>query len=126
MAGTTKASGVKAASAPSWGPEYFVGREVEIYAPPGHMIAMAYALPPRPSVDSDDEDNLTQAPVIGAFTCRLLSTEFDSTTGELVAGVIEYRQGRKYIRRDLVGLRGCAISCIERVDDADIAGDDDA
>ncbi len=66
------------------------------------------------SVAEDDDQSSsirTSSPQksFGQFTCTLLSAEIDDA-GNTVSGTIEYPQGSKYLRRDLVSLTGCAIS----------------
>ena len=93
------------------GEVYLINREVTVYSPPGHIMTLAYG---ATSVTEDDDQSSsirTSLPQesFGQFTCTLLSAEIDDA-GNIVSGTIEYPQGRKYLRRDHVSLKGCAIS----------------
>ena len=94
------------------GEKYLVGKEVTIYAPSGHIISLAYGAGKQERGDNTDDEraaNDSATDNFGEFTCTLLSAEIDEE-GQIVSGMVEYPVGRKYLRRDHLSLKGCAIS----------------
>lgn len=106
------AKAVVVGSAMEYKPDrYFLGKEVTIYAPPTHMISLAYAgVSTDAAAESDDEGAAPRA--VGSFSCKLLYAEYNDD-GEITNATISYYQGRRWQRIDNLSLRGCAISFIE-------------
>lgn len=92
--------------------KFFLGKEVTIYAPPGHMISLAYANVPTEATEDGDDAAAATPKGVGAFTCNLLYAEYDEA-GEITNATISYFQGRRWRRVDTLNLKGCAISFIE-------------
>lgn len=92
---------------------WLVGRWVDIYSPPGHLLSVAYS-------DRADQDSS------GQFSGKLLDVTTDAATGEVLFGIIQYaeKNARKYFQRDVIPLKGCAISVVLERDEQDDDEDD--
>ena len=81
--------------------KFFVGKQVEISAPPGHVLTLA--------------QETTKADELGELTGTLLELT-TSEGGEPLSAVIRHKSGRKYFISTLVSVVGCAVSYTERVE----------
>jgi hypothetical protein len=92
--------------------KFFIGKPIEVFAPPGHMITLAYSGAPVAEVAEGEDNAAIVGKGIGSFACTLLYAEYNDD-GEITNATIRYGQGRRWQRTDSLCLKGCSISFIE-------------
>jgi len=89
----------------------FVKKEITIFCPPGSLLNMVHGESLLETRQEEGDPKIAFDPLreAGKFDCFLLNLIYDED-GMPHHGLVEYKEGRKFMRRELVSFRGCTLS----------------